>query len=97
MNLKNNERCSIRFHHRFQTAQLGYEHVIEWLNASVARPLSASDNLSNDDLDQENDDLADPDRAETSGDIVSVPEMDEQGARIDQVCFEIHCFNRIEH
>ena len=64
---------------------MGSEHVIEWLNDRVARPLSPSDHLSNDDLDPENEDLADPDRAETSGDIVSVPEVDEHGARIDQV------------
>lgn len=68
---------------------MGYEHVIEWLNSNAVRPSSASDVLSKDETmdDEDNDELADPDRIETSGDIVSVPEMDEH--QIDQVrvCF----------
>ncbi len=71
----------------FQTSQLGYEHVIEWLNTNAPRPSSASDVLSKDEPDDEQDELDDADRIETSGDIISVPEIDEQQEQIDQVYY----------
>ena len=49
------------------------------------RPASDSDVLSRDDPVDENEELDDVDRIEASGDIVSVPEMDEN-QRLDQVC-----------
>jgi len=65
---------------------MGYEHVIEWLSSNVARPSSASDVSKDEQSDDEDaDELADPDRIETSGDIISVPEIDEH--QIDQVKF----------
>ena len=69
---------------------MGYEHVIEWLNTNAPRPLSGSDVGSKDEpLDDEDNEMVDPDRVETSGDIVSVPEMDE---RIDQVDYSLFLF-----
>lgn len=50
------------------------------------RPASDSDVLSRDDAVDEGEELDDVDRIEASGDIVSVPEMDEN-QRLDQVCF----------
>lgn len=66
-------------------AHMGYEHVVDWLNSNATRRGDVSDIRSDEDLDQDHEEMADPDRAETFGDIVSVPEMDEQGAPIDQV------------
>lgn len=53
----------------------------------MARASSPSDILSQDDVPNNEDEPADPERPETSGDIVSVHELDEQAARIDQVSF----------
>lgn len=67
-----------------KTSQLGYEHVIEWINSHAVRPASESEVLSKDEPLDDEDELDDADRIETSGDIVSVPEMDEQ-QQIEQV------------
>ncbi len=71
----------------FKTSQLGYEHVIEWLNTNAPRPSSASEVLSKDEPADEEDEFGDTDRIEMSGDIVSVPEIDDQQQRIDQVYY----------
>lgn len=68
-----------------QTSQLGYEHVIAWLNMHSLRPPSVSDTLSADEPANQDDEHGDGERFETSGDIVSVPELDEQGGRLEQV------------
>jgi len=71
----------------FKTSQLGYEHVIDWLNTNAPRPSSASEVSSKDEPVAEEDEFADTDRNQMSGDIVSVPEIDDQQQRIDQVYY----------
>ncbi|CAF3579709.1 unnamed protein product [Rotaria sp. Silwood1] len=66
-----------------ETAELGYERVIEWLHATVPRPSSSAEGESKDEPVDDEDELGDADRVEASGDIVSVPEIDEQ-QRIEQ-------------
>ncbi|CAF5096098.1 unnamed protein product, partial [Rotaria sp. Silwood1] len=63
--------------------ELGYERVIEWLHATVPRPSSSAEGESKDEPVDDEDELGDADRVEASGDIVSVPEIDEQ-QRIEQ-------------
>ncbi|CAF1079468.1 unnamed protein product [Rotaria sordida] len=66
-----------------ETAQLGYEHVIEWLHATVPRPSSGAEDVSKDEPLDDEDEIGDVDQVEALGDIVSVPEIDEQ-QRIEQ-------------
>jgi hypothetical protein len=57
------------------------------LNDNAPRPSSGSEVLSKDapNGDEDDDDIDDIDRVEASGDIVSVPELDEEN-QLDQVC-----------
>lgn len=75
-----------------QKAQNGYEHVIEWIHTEAPRPLSETENLSkNEPLDDE-DELGDADRIDGVGDFVSVPELDDQQHRMEQVCIKFDKF-----
>ncbi|CAF3320953.1 unnamed protein product [Rotaria socialis] len=67
-----------------ETAHLGYEHVIAWIHANAPRSASDSENASKDEPVDDEDEIGDADRIEPSGDIVSVPEIDEQQQRIEQ-------------
>ena len=53
------------------------------------RPISDSEVLSQDGPLDDEEEIDDVDRIEASGDIVSVPEVDEN-QRLDQVCFVDH-------
>lgn len=59
--------------------------MVEWLTMNGPRPASDSDVLSRDEPVDDDEGLDDIDRIEASGDIVSVPEIDEN-QRLDQVC-----------
>ncbi|CAF1243358.1 unnamed protein product [Adineta ricciae] len=61
-----------------ETSQLGYEHVIEWLNSSVPRPKSESDVLSKGESMGDEDELEDLDQLDSSGDQSSIREIDDQ-------------------
>ncbi len=57
------------------------------MNANAPRPSSGSEVLSGDAPEgDEDDEIGDGDRVETSGDIVSVAELDDQ-EQLDQVCY----------
>jgi hypothetical protein len=57
------------------------------LNDNAPRPSSGSEVLSKDAPNgDEDDDIDDIDRVETSGDILSVPELDDEQQQLDQVC-----------
>ncbi|CAF3690919.1 unnamed protein product [Adineta steineri] len=61
------------------TAQLGYEHVIEWLNTSAARPTTGTEVLSKGESAADDEvDIDDMDRADSSGGEDSVQEVDDQ-------------------
>jgi hypothetical protein len=61
--------------------------VINWLNSNAPRPSSGSEVLSKDaPMGDDEDEIGDVDRIETSRDIVSVLEIDEQD-QLDQVCY----------
>ncbi len=61
----------------YQKAELGYEHVIEWLHMRIPRSSLTYDILTNED--PINDD-EDADRLETSNKIFNVQEMNEPKA-----------------
>ena len=54
------------------------------MHFNAPRPKSDSESLAREEQVENEDEIGDADRGETSGDIISVPEIDEQ-QRIDQV------------